>query len=296
MAGFIERVRNTSEIERQSAEGALEKRGIFTGALRRQPVQRRRGPALPGRLRAGQLRHRGHHGRPRRGPARLGLRRGLRAAGGRDDRAPRRLGRARPTRATGRHINSGWLDGMDEAEAKAQAIAWLEEQGIGERKVNFRLRDWLLSRQRFWGCPIPIVYCADARHRAGARRPAAGPGCPTTSSSARRASRRCKLHEGFLQHHLPDVRRPGDARDRHDGHLRRLVVVLPALLRPTNDGRRRSTRTRSSTWMPVDQYIGGVEHAILHLMYARFFTKALADLGIAPRSCASRSPACSPRA
>ena len=58
-------------------------------------------------------------------------------------------------------INSGFLDGLDIATAKARAIDWLEEQGIGERKVNYRLRDWLVSRQRFWGCPIPVVYCPD---------------------------------------------------------------------------------------------------------------------------------------
>ena len=76
------------------------------------------------------------------------------------------------------------------AEAKAKAIDWLEEQGIGERKVNFRLRDWLLSRQRFWGCPIPVVYCPDRRHRC--RCPTTSCRCsrPTTSSSCPPASRR----------------------------------------------------------------------------------------------------------
>ena len=115
---------------------------------------------------------------------------------------------------------------------RPRAIDWLEEQGIGERKVNYRLRDWLVSRQRFWGCPIPVVYCPDARHRPGARGPAAGRWRPTTSSSSRPGESPLALHEGFLHTTCPICGGPGRARDRHHGHLRRLVVVLPALLRP----------------------------------------------------------------
>ena len=168
---------------------------------------------------------------------------------------------------------------MNNREALEQIVDWLDREGKGHRSINYRLRDWLLSRQRYWGCPIPIVYCDDARHRAGARGGPAGP-------AARRRGLRAEgplaagRGRGLGQHHVPDLRRPGAPRDGHDGHVRRLVLVLPALHRRQQRRGGRGTRRSLDSWMPVDQYIGGVEHAILHLMYARFFVKALADLGL----------------
>ena len=127
-------------------------------------------------------------------------------------------------------INSAWLDGLNKADAIAAAIDWLEEQGIGVRTVNYRLRDWLLSRQRYWGCPIPIVYCPEHGPVPvpDDELPVLAPDdvefLPTGESPLR-------FHEGFLQHDLSEVRWSRRARDRHHGHVRRLVVVLPALLR-----------------------------------------------------------------
>ena len=128
-------------------------------------------------------------------------------------------------------INSGFLDGLDIVTAKARAIDWLEEKGVGERKVNYRLRDWLVSRQRFWGCPIPAVYCPD--HGVVPvpedQLPIVAPDdvefLPTGQSPL-------ALARGLPAHHLPRLRRSGPPRDGHHGHLRRLVVVLPALHRP----------------------------------------------------------------
>jgi leucyl-tRNA synthetase len=178
-------------------------------------------------------------------------------------------------------INSQWLDGLAVAEAKAKAIEWLEQQGIGERKVNYRLRDWLLSRQRFWGCPIPIVYCSE--HGAvpvpDDELPVLAPDdvefLPTGESPLRH-------HEGFLHTTCPQC---GGPAVRETDTMDTFVDSSWYFLRfcdPWNESQPFDP-SAAAKWMPVGQYIGGIEHAILHLMYARFYTKALADLGVAPK-------------
>ena len=129
------------------------------------------------------------------------------------------------------------------------------------------------------GLPDPDRLLRHVRDGAGARGQDLPVRLPDVEDYQPRGRSPLAAAEDWVNDHCPDVRRPGPARDRHDGHLRRLELVLPALLRRPQRPGRLGPRVLA-TWMPVDQYIGGVEHAILHLLYARFFVKALADMGL----------------
>ncbi len=180
----------------------------------------------------------------------------------------------------GEKINSEFLNGLDVEAAKAIAIQWLEDNGIGERKVNYRLRDWLVSRQRFWGCPIPAVYCP--AHGVVPvpedQLPIVAPDdvefLPTGQSPL-------ALHEGFLHTTCPIC---GGPALRETDTMDTFVDSSWYFLRycdPWSTDRPFDPEA-ARHFMPVDQYIGGIEHAILHLLYARFFTRALIDVGLAP--------------
>jgi leucyl-tRNA synthetase len=175
-------------------------------------------------------------------------------------------------------INSGFLDGLLVAEAKRQAIDWLVVRGLGTAKVNYRLRDWGISRQRYWGTPIPVLYCErcglvpEAEDRLPVLLPRdvqlSGKGGSPLAEVASFVNASCPTCGG-------KARRDTDTMDT-------FVESSWYFLRycaPRYEGGM-VERKAADYWMPVDQYIGGIEHAVLHLLYARFYTKVLRDLGL----------------
>ncbi len=180
----------------------------------------------------------------------------------------------------GAHVNSGPLDGLDKDAAIERIVDWLGERGTGKAAVNYRLRDWLISRQRYWGTPIPIIHCPvdgevavpddqlpvelpdaaglDLRPRGssplGAADEWAAVTCPTCGGPGRRDPDTMDTFVDSSWYFL-----------RYLDPTRTDVAFDPAQARQ---------------WMPVDQYVGGITHAILHLLYSRFFTKVLHDMGL----------------
>jgi leucyl-tRNA synthetase len=176
-----------------------------------------------------------------------------------------------------RLVNSDQFTGMLADEAIQKITAWLQEQGEGKPAVNYRLRDWLVSRQRYWGAPIPIVYC-DECGMVPVPEEQLPVLLPEIEEYAPKGKSPLAAAEDWVRTECPQC--GGEARretDTMDTFVDSSWYFL-RYLDPRNDEECWS-REIADYWMPVDQYIGGVEHAILHLMYARFFIKALHDIG-----------------
>ena len=188
----------------------------------------------------------------------------------------------------GEKINSGFLDGLDIATAKARAIEFLEREGLGTAKVNYRLRDWLVSRQRYWGCPIPVVHCPvhGVVPVPEDQLPVLAPDDvefePTGKSPL-------ASNEGFLRTTCPIC---GGPAERETDTMDTFVDSSWYFLRFCDPFSTDVPFDPAAAvhWMPVDQYIGGIEHAILHLLYARFYTRALDRRWARPRPRARALP------
>jgi leucyl-tRNA synthetase len=271
---FIESARLTSEADRTSAEGALDKRGVDTGAFLFNPFTGRPVPlyiadyvlmgygtgaimAVPGQDQRDWDFAKAHN---------LPIVRTVKVPDDWEGEAYVEDGVA---------INSEWLDGLGVAEAKEKAMLWLEAEGIGERKVNFRLRDWGVSRQRYWGCPIPVIYCPDC----GAlpvpedQLPVVLPEDVTFMG----VQSPIKADPEWRKTECPQC---GGAAERETDTFDTFMESSWYFARYCSPGAEAMVDERANYWLPVDQYIGGIEHAILHLMYFRFYNKLMRDAGM----------------
>ncbi|WP_414840963.1 leucine--tRNA ligase [Enterococcus saccharolyticus] len=182
----------------------------------------------------------------------------------------------------GTHINSDFLDGMNKEDAIAKMIAWLEENGVGKQEVSYRLRDWLFSRQRYWGEPIPVIHWED--------------GTTTTVPESELPLRLPKTDDirpsGTGESPLANIDEWVNVVDPETGKKgRRETNTMPQwagsswyflrFIDPHNKNEL-ANYEKLERWLPVDIYIGGAEHAVLHLLYARFWHKFLYDLGVVP--------------
>jgi leucyl-tRNA synthetase len=183
-----------------------------------------------------------------------------------------------PYTGDGPMVNSGSFDGQHNREAYDAIVAWLESEGKGEPTVNYRLRDWLLSRQRYWGCPIPVVHC-EKDGLVPVPEDQLPVELPDIEDYAPKGKSPLAAAIDWVNTTCPKCGGPAlretDTMDTFVDSSWYFLRYCDAL-----NEERPFDRAIVDGWMPVAQYIGGVEHAILHLMYARFWTKAFADMGL----------------
>jgi leucyl-tRNA synthetase len=280
VTAYVEQARRMTEIERMSTE--QEKTGVFTGGYVTNPVS---GEKIPVWIADYVLMSYG-----------AGAIMGVPAHDQRDFEFARKFGiairevvRAEEEAATdpatwteakealGSLVNSGPFDGIAGSESKAAVIKYIAEKNIGKATVNYRLRDWLISRQRYWGCPIPIVYCPEhgtvpvPEEQLPVKLPEhvefKSTGQSPLSYEPEFVNTTCPICGG-------PARREADTMDTFiDSSWYYLRYADP------HNETKAWSAEQMEKWEPVDMYIGGVEHAILHLLYSRFFVKALHDMG-----------------
>lgn len=270
---FVTQARAATETDRLATEGSLAKRGVFTGAWVMNPFTQKPVPvyiadyvlmgygtgaimAVPGQDKRDWDFAISHD---------LPILRTVQPPEGWEGDAYTGDGPA---------INSDWLNGLEVSEAKEKAMAWLEQQGLGERTVNYRLRDWGVSRQRYWGCPIPVVYCdiCGAVPVPEDQLPVILP----ENVKFMGVQSPIKTDPEWRKTTCPEC---GGYAERETDTFDTFMESSWYYARYCSPGAEMLDE-RANYWLPVDQYIGGIEHAILHLMYFRFYHKLLRDAGM----------------
>lgn len=181
----------------------------------------------------------------------------------------------------GAHINSDFLNGLDKPAAIAKMLAWLTDKGIGQKKVNYRLRDWIFSRQRYWGEPIPVIHWEDGETTLVPedQLPLILPKTDDIKSSGNTESPLANLTDW-----VNVVDKNGRKGKRETNTMPQWAGSSWYFLRyiDPHNKEKLADYDKLKDWLPVDLYIGGAEHAVLHLLYARFWHKFLYDLGVVP--------------
>ncbi|MEK4107220.1 leucine--tRNA ligase [Paenibacillus sp. FSL R10-2791] len=276
VAEYREKASRKSDLERTDL--AKEKSGVFTGAYAINPVNGAKAPiwiadyVLAGYGTGAIMAVPGHDTRDWEFAKQFGLNIVEVVQGGNVEEEA--------YSGEGPHVNSDFLNGLKNEEAIAKMIAWLEEKGVGKGKVTYRLRDWLFSRQRYWGEPIPILHLEDGTMKTVPvdQLPLVLPDVDAIKPS------------GTGESPLANVTEWVETIDPETGmKARRETNTMPQwagscwyylrYIDPKNDQELCSPE-KQKAWLPVDLYIGGAEHAVLHLLYARFWHKVLYDLGV----------------
>lgn len=284
LRAFITKIRNMDKIARQS--DSLEKEGMFTGAYALNPLTGDKVPVWIGNFVLAEygtgavMAVPAHDQRDFEFAKKYSI--PMKAVISKDGSNFDVTGLEAAYTEPGTMINSGEFSGLSNEEGKAKIIEWLEKHGLGKKTVNFRLRDWNISRQRYWGAPIPVVYCEDCGMTAVKQEdlPVLLPLDVKTHEDGRSP---LPTFDEFVNTICPKCGKPAK---RETDTMDTFVESSWYFARYT-DARNDEmpfSQDALSYWLPVDQYIGGVEHAILHLLYARFFTKILRDFGYFPKN------------
>ena len=283
---YREETTRLTDIDRETAD--REKTGVFTGAYAVNPVNKARIPiwiadyVLMSYGSGAIMAVPAHDERDFEFATKFGLDiiEVIRMPGRTDEDGP--LTEAYSSKTDGHMVNSEQFNGTPMSEAIDKVIAWLEEQDIGKGAVNYRLRDWLISRQRYWGAPIPVIYCPE--HGAvpvpdedlPVMLPEDVEFMPTGESPLR-------FHEGFLHTTCPVCDKPSlRETDTMDTFMCSSWYQYRYL--SPNDEENPFDPDEGAYWLPVDQYTGGIEHATMHLIYTRFFTMAMRKMGLVNHS------------